>query len=91
MQTANQLVREYRASDEQLHFIDIVPAMLDVDGRPRRDVFKWDGIHLNEKGYAIWTSVVRPILAEAFLESKQRNRPAIYSCSPCGWLGTGIR
>jgi lysophospholipase L1-like esterase len=69
MQAANQLVREYCASNEQLRYIDIVPAMLDADGKPRRDVFKWDGIHLNENGYAIWTSVVRPILAEAFLES----------------------
>jgi len=69
MQEANQLVREYCASDRRLHYIDIVPAMLDAEGKPRRDVFKWDGIHLNEKGYAIWKSIVRPILAEAFLRS----------------------
>jgi lysophospholipase L1-like esterase len=69
MQEANRLVREYCASDKRLHYIDIVPAMLDADGKPRRDVFKWDGIHLNEKGYEIWTSVVRPILVEAFLEN----------------------
>jgi lysophospholipase L1-like esterase len=43
--------------------------MLDAEGKPKRDVFKWDGIHLNEKGYAIWKSIVRPILAEAFLRS----------------------
>jgi lysophospholipase L1-like esterase len=69
MQEANRLVREYCASDRRLHYIDIVPAMLDAEGKPRRDVFKWDGIHLNEKGYAIWKSIVRPILAEAFLRS----------------------
>jgi len=69
MQEANQLVRLYCASDKRLHYIDIVPAMLDAEGKPRRDVFKWDGIHLNEKGYAIWKSIVRPILAEAFLRS----------------------
>jgi len=71
MQEANRLVREYCAPNERLHYIDIVPAMLDADGKPRRDVFKWDGIHLNEKGYAIWTSVVRPVLAQAFPESGQ--------------------
>ena len=69
MQEANQLVREYCASDKRLRYIDVVPAMLDADGKPRRDVFKWDGIHLNEKGYSIWTSVVRPVLAQAFPES----------------------
>lgn len=68
MQEANRIVRECCASDKRLHYIDIVPAMLDAAGNPRRDLFKWDGIHLNEKGYAIWTSVVRPILAEAFPE-----------------------
>jgi lysophospholipase L1-like esterase len=69
MQEANGLVREYCASDERLHYIDIVPAMLDAEGKPRRDLFKWDGIHLNEKGYAIWKSIVRPILVEAFPEN----------------------
>jgi lysophospholipase L1-like esterase len=71
MQEANRLVREHCASDERLRYVDVVPAMLDAGGKPRRDVFKWDGIHLNEKGYAIWTSVVRPVLAQAFPESGQ--------------------
>lgn len=71
MQEANRLVREYCGSDERLRYIDIVPAMLDAAGKPRRDVFKWDGIHLNREGYAIWKSVVRPVLLEAFPESKQ--------------------
>ena len=71
MQEANQIVREYCASDKRLGYIDIVSAMLDAEGKPRRDVFKWDAIHLNEKGYAIWTSIVRPILVEAFTESRQ--------------------
>jgi len=71
MQEANQLVREYCASDGRLHYIDIVPAMLDAEGNPRRDVFKWDGIHLNETGYAIWKSIVRPVLVEAFPEIRE--------------------
>ena len=79
MQVANQLVREYCASGKRLRYIDIVPAMLDTAGKPRRDVFKWDGIHLNEKGYAIWTSVVRPVLLEAFPESKQSATGALPS------------
>ena len=71
MQVANQLVWEYCATNERLQYIDIVPAMLDAEGRPRRDVFKWDGIHLNDRGYAIWRSVVRPILVEAFPENRE--------------------
>jgi lysophospholipase L1-like esterase len=70
MQAANQLVREYCASDQRLHFVDIVSGMLETDGKPRRDFFKWDGIHLNAKGYAIWISIIRPILTDAFPGSR---------------------
>ena len=63
MQEANRLVREYCGVDSRLHYIDIVPALLDEAGNPRLDVFRWDGLHYNEKGYAIWTSIIRPIFA----------------------------
>ena len=70
MQTANQLIRDGCASDPWLHYIDIVPVMLAAQGQPRRDVFRWDGIHLNPLGYALWTVVVKPILAAAWRENK---------------------
>ena len=62
MQRANTLIRELCGSDHRLHYIDVVPAMLDAEGKPRRDVFKWDGIHLNDKGYAIWAAALKPVL-----------------------------
>lgn len=65
MQAANRLVAEYCATDPRLHFIDLVPAMLDESGRARSELFRWDGIHLNEKGYAIWTARIKPVLTKA--------------------------
>jgi lysophospholipase L1-like esterase len=62
MQNANKLVEEFCNSDGLLHYIDVVPPMLDSEGNPKRDLFKWDGIHMNELGYKIWTSIVKPIL-----------------------------
>ncbi|MGY5865933.1 MAG: SGNH/GDSL hydrolase family protein [Candidatus Thorarchaeota archaeon] len=62
MQEANNLVKEYCSSEELLSYIDIVPPMLDEEGNPRADLFRWDGIHMNELGYEIWTSIVKPIL-----------------------------
>jgi lysophospholipase L1-like esterase len=62
MQRTNELVREYCASEPRLYFIDVVAAMSDGDGRSRRDLFRWDGRHLNDKGYALWTSAVKPVL-----------------------------
>ncbi|MFX1284855.1 MAG: GDSL-type esterase/lipase family protein [Promethearchaeota archaeon] len=66
MQKANELIQEFCTQDERLDYIDVVPALLDQNKNPRTDVFKWDGIHLNEKGYMILSSVVKPILLEAF-------------------------
>jgi lysophospholipase L1-like esterase len=65
MQIANRLIREYCANDSRLHYVDIVPAMLDAQGNVRRDLYVWDGLHMNAKGYAIWTSVLKPMLNEA--------------------------
>lgn len=63
MQEANRLVREYCGTDSRLHYVDVVPALLDDAGNPRLDVFRWDGLHYNEKGYAIWTAILKQILA----------------------------
>jgi lysophospholipase L1-like esterase len=64
-EATNRLVQEYCASDPRLHFIDVAPALLGADGRPRDDVFEFDGIHLNEAGYRILASVVKPRLTVA--------------------------
>jgi lysophospholipase L1-like esterase len=65
-QTANELVKEHCAAERRLHFIDAVPALLDADGQPRG--LGWDGIHLNDEGYRILASVVKPCLAAAYLD-----------------------
>ena len=63
MQEANRLVREHCCTDSRLHYIDVVPALLDDAGNPQLDVFRWDGLHYNEKGYAIWAAIIKPIFA----------------------------
>jgi len=62
MSRANELISDWTRGDSQLHFIDIGPALLGQDGTPRKDVFLFDGLHLNEVGYAGWTKIVRPRL-----------------------------
>jgi lysophospholipase L1-like esterase len=42
------------------HWIDVTTPMSNERGRPRRGLYRFDGIHPNEKGYALWTSVMRP-------------------------------
>jgi lysophospholipase L1-like esterase len=43
-------------------FINVFPLMLNPDGHPRPDIFVQDGLHMNPKGYAIWTKAVGPRL-----------------------------
>ena len=59
---ANRLVTEFTANDERLAFVDIDKPMIGSDGTPQPDLFVKDGLHLSEKGYALWTKLVRPHL-----------------------------
>jgi lysophospholipase L1-like esterase len=62
MSRANRLVKEWSAADPRLAYIDTASALLGPDGQPRDDVYRFDGLHLNEVGYAEWTRLIRPVL-----------------------------
>lgn len=62
MQRANRLVAELAARDPGLRVVDVGSALLGPDGRPRRELFRLDGLHLSPAGYAAWTAVLKPIL-----------------------------
>ena len=64
MAQANALIRAACGKDKRLEFIDIWQPMLGEDGKPKPELFVPDGIHLNAKGYALWTSIVKPYLTE---------------------------
>jgi lysophospholipase L1-like esterase len=59
---ANARIAQYIASAPRVEFIDVTSAMLDAQGKPRADIFREDGLHMNEKGYAIWTAIIKPRL-----------------------------
>lgn len=54
---------------KDLRLIDVVPAMLQ-NGQPK-DIYRPDRLHMTADGYAIWTSIIRPILLE---EAKRPTR-----------------
>jgi len=45
-----------------VQFVDVSSAMLDANGRPRGDLFGWDRLHMNARGYSGWTSTIKPLL-----------------------------
>jgi len=58
VRAANQLIRNFTATQPNLSFIDVFPHMMGPDGTPQPDIFVADKLHMNEKGYVIWKRVV---------------------------------
>ncbi len=43
-------------------FVDVHSEMLTSDSQPRPELFASDGLHMNSKGYAIWTRIIKAAL-----------------------------
>ncbi|HKR09456.1 MAG TPA: SGNH/GDSL hydrolase family protein [Gemmatimonadaceae bacterium] len=65
MRATNQMVRAYAETHPGLSFVDIFPIMIGPNGRPRSELFGSDSLHMNHSGYAIWRSVLLPIVSSA--------------------------
>jgi len=65
MKTANLLIKEFCEKDGRLFFFDAATPLLGDDGRPNAELFLSDQLHLNSKGYKIWTERLRPIIRDA--------------------------
>jgi lysophospholipase L1-like esterase len=62
VKAANSAIRQYIRGDSTLDFIDVFTQMLGSDGLPKPDIFLDDRLHMNRKGYELWTEIVRPHL-----------------------------
>jgi lysophospholipase L1-like esterase len=58
----NRLISNFTRTDKRLGYVDVFTPMLDASGRPRRDLFLGDGLHMNARGYAIWREKIMPVL-----------------------------
>lgn len=59
---ANRLIAQDIAADPSLHYVDVFTPMLGPDGKPRKELFKPDGLHMVRAGYELWISILKPIL-----------------------------
>ena len=55
--TLNAKVKALADTRDDLAYIDVVPAMLKPDGKPK-DIFVEDNLHMTPFGYALWTPIV---------------------------------
>lgn len=80
MQAANQMLKVYVEKTQGIEWVDVASGMLLSNGKVRKDIFVWDRLHMNDKGYITWTSILKPRLLQAWkkLSSKpttQRTKP----------------
>jgi lysophospholipase L1-like esterase len=58
----NALLEAYCKTDDTLGFVDVVKPMLGEDGKPKKDLFVEDRLHLSDEGYKVWTGILKPLL-----------------------------
>jgi lysophospholipase L1-like esterase len=66
---ANELVRDFCRSDDRLVYADLNASLLGTDGTPDPSLFLKDQLHLNAKGYALWTKALAPLLQKVLASS----------------------
>ncbi len=63
MRATNALIRQYIATDPSLTYVDVFAPMLGPTGLPRDELFQPDGLHMNAQGYAIWRTLLQPLVS----------------------------
>jgi len=58
MSEANDMINQYIQQKLHLTYVDTVTPMLNVDGEPDPPLFVEDGLHLNAKGYQLWSGIL---------------------------------
>jgi hypothetical protein len=64
MEKTNHLIAKLCEKDSRLAYVDVASGMLDQDGKPRKEIFKDDMLHMKREGYIIWRNALRPVLLE---------------------------
>jgi lysophospholipase L1-like esterase len=65
MSEANMMIKGFSTKDARLFYFDAATPLLSKDGKPNEKLFLDDNLHLNSKGYEVWTKLLRPIIKEA--------------------------
>jgi hypothetical protein len=59
IQKANIQIKNVCSKEKNTYFINTSNSFLNEKGLPNDELFREDQLHLNEKGYAVWTGIIR--------------------------------
>lgn len=62
MSQANADIQKICEATAGCEYVDVWSPMLGADGKPRKELFVKDGLHLSSEGYALWTKLTAPHL-----------------------------
>jgi lysophospholipase L1-like esterase len=62
IQKANKKIEKFISKKKNYFFVDTAFKMLDENGKVLQDIFLEDNLHMNAKGYTIWTETIKPML-----------------------------
>jgi lysophospholipase L1-like esterase len=66
----NALVRAYCAATPHHTFVDVNPALVDADGRPRLEFYVKDKLHFEPPAYVAFTKIIKPVLEKVWREAE---------------------
>ena len=62
--TANNLIENYLKKQKNTQFVNVWKPMLASNGKPKKELFVEDNLHMNAEGYAIWQKLIAPALVK---------------------------
>jgi lysophospholipase L1-like esterase len=65
LRETNKLLAKECATQPWMKFIDITEPLIGADGQPKEELFKPGDIHMLPAGYAVWKSVIAPVIVPA--------------------------
>ena len=70
MAETNKLIKMFIDKDDMQIYLDTATPMLNNWGKPKRDLFVSDSLHLSKEGYDLWSGILKPAL-DSLLRSER--------------------
>lgn len=71
MKEANSMIKKFSKEDSRLFFVDAGTPLLGSDGKPNAQFYLNDNLHLNSRGYEIWTKLLSTTIEDILRSTKE--------------------